>query len=107
MDEGMKWTGKEALDAFGNLCLVSDSKNSRLSNLMPRAKCDDYRNKPMDSIKQHLMFNIIKSKTIDKEGWAAEDVQQHEMEMLNVLAQSCLQVSHGGMAEQCTPYSSE
>ncbi|MDP4271681.1 MAG: DUF1524 domain-containing protein, partial [Bacteroidota bacterium] len=45
------------LDNFGNLCLISSSKNSRLSNFMPAAKKDYYRSSPkIDSIKQRIMM---------------------------------------------------
>ncbi|MBK9461097.1 MAG: DUF1524 domain-containing protein [Sphingobacteriales bacterium] len=45
------------LDNFGNLCLISGSKNSRLSNFMPAAKKDYYTGSPtIDSIKQRIMM---------------------------------------------------
>ena len=42
IDENFVLKGKDAewLDNFGNLCLISGSKNSRLSNFMPAAKKD-------------------------------------------------------------------
>ena len=44
-------------DNFGNLCLISTSKNSRLSNHLPSAKKDYYsQNDSIDSIKQYLMM---------------------------------------------------
>jgi hypothetical protein len=45
-------------DLFGNLCLISSSKNSRLSNHMPEAKKDFYYKVGSDSLKQRLMMNI-------------------------------------------------
>lgn len=48
---------KEWLDNFGNLCLISGEKNSRLSNYMPQAKKDHYNtSSTIDSIKQRLMM---------------------------------------------------
>ena len=48
---------KEWLDNFGNLCLISGEKNSRLSNYMPQAKKDHYNNSDtIDSIKQRIMM---------------------------------------------------
>jgi len=45
------------LDNFGNLCLISGSKNSRLSNFMPAAKKDYYTgSSTIDSIKQRIMM---------------------------------------------------
>lgn len=43
---------------FGNLCLISSSKNSRLSNHMPEAKKDFYYKVGADSLKQITMMNI-------------------------------------------------
>ena len=45
-------------DLFGNLCLISSSKNSRLSNHMPEAKKDFYYKVGVDSLKQRTMMNI-------------------------------------------------
>ncbi len=48
---------KDWLDNFGNLCLISGEKNSRLSNYMPQAKKDHYNtSNTIDSIKQRLMM---------------------------------------------------
>ena len=45
------------LNSFGNLCLISNSKNSRLSNYMPSAKKEHYNNSPtLDSVKQRIMM---------------------------------------------------
>ena len=47
----------EWLNNFGNLCLISTSKNSRLSNYMPTAKKDHYSGSlSIDSIKQRIMM---------------------------------------------------
>ena len=47
---------KEWLHNFGNLCLLSSSKNAKLNNNMPAAKKDYYRKSPtIDSIKQWIM----------------------------------------------------
>ncbi len=45
------------LNSFGNLCLISHSKNSRLSNFMPHTKKEYYKNNAIDSIKQYLMMD--------------------------------------------------
>jgi hypothetical protein len=44
-------------DLFGNLCLISSSKNSRLSNHMPMAKKDYYYKVGIDSLKQNIMMS--------------------------------------------------
>lgn len=59
IDENLVLKGKDAdwLNNFGNLCLISGSKNSRLSNFMPAAKKDYYTGSPtIDSIKQRIMM---------------------------------------------------
>jgi hypothetical protein len=59
IDESLILQGQDAdwLDNFGNLCLISGSKNSRLSNFMPTAKKDYYTGSPtIDSIKQRIMM---------------------------------------------------
>ena len=61
-------------DNFGNLCLISNKKNSRLSNYMPKAKMDHYHKVGADSLKQQSMMEVTKendnwnSETIIKEG---------------------------------------
>ena len=59
IDENLILQGQDAvwLDNFGNLCLISGSKNSRLSNFMPVAKKDYYTGSTtIDSIKQRIMM---------------------------------------------------
>jgi len=59
IDENLILKGADAdwLDNFGNLCLISGSKNSRLSNFMPAAKKDYYTGSlTIDSIKQRIMM---------------------------------------------------
>lgn len=59
IDENLILKGQDAnwLDNFGNLCLISGSKNSRLSNFMPTAKKDYYTGSTtIDSIKQRIMM---------------------------------------------------
>lgn len=59
IDENLILKGQDAvwLDNFGNLCLISGSKNSRLSNFMPSAKKEYYTGSPtIDSIKQRIMM---------------------------------------------------
>lgn len=49
---------EETCNQFGNLCLLSSSKNSKLSNHMPEAKKDFYDRVSPDSLKQKAMMNI-------------------------------------------------
>ena len=67
----------DILDSFGNLCLISRSKNSRLSNSMPEAKKEYYRNNTIDSVKQHLMMQWSP--------WNKNSIKKHFGEMKLVL----------------------
>lgn len=61
--------GREIYDLFGNLCLISSSKNSRLSNHMPLAKKDFYDKVGTDSLKQDLMM--------DENNWSEFEIKKH------------------------------
>ena len=75
------------LNSFGNLCLISHEKNSRLNNYMPVAKRDHYRNSSIDSVKQFLMMKV--------EPWDAAAISEHYQQMVQVLL-GCLSASHEG-----------
>ena len=70
----------EVLNSFGNLCLISHSKNSRLSNFMPEAKREYYRNNSIDSVKQHLMMRL--------QPWDTGAISKHYDAMRDVLLKS-------------------
>lgn len=70
----------ETLNSFGNLCLISHDKNSRLSNFMPTAKKEFYQNNSIDSVKQHLMMKA--------EPWDAQAIRKHYQQMMDVLLKS-------------------
>lgn len=67
----------EDLDNFGNLCLISHSQNSKLSNHLPEAKKEHYNNKKLDSIKQAIMMEYA--------DWTTKEVYEHHEKMLAVL----------------------
>lgn len=71
------------LHSFGNLCLISHSKNSALSNYMPAAKKDHYKNS-IDSIKQHMMMNYLDDPAFENT-WNAKTIEDHYNKMLDVL----------------------
>lgn len=77
---GMKNGKTNKLNSFGNLCLISHSKNSRLSNLMFEAKQSYYHNNDIDSIKQYLM---MKEKV-----WNYDSLDSHYNEMKSTLISS-------------------
>ena len=70
----------ETLNSFGNLCLISHSKNSRLSNFMPEAKREYYRNNTIDSVKQYLMM--------ESPQWDTSAISKHYDKMEEVLLSS-------------------
>ena len=69
----------ETLHSFENLCLLSRSKNSRLSNYLPKVKKDHYQKSDakIDSIKQYLIMQY--------EDWDKNSIKLHYNEMKNVL----------------------
>ncbi len=71
------------LHCFGNLCLISHSKNSRLSNLPPEAKRSLYPNGTFDSPKQRLMLDEL-----EKGEWNDEAIRRHDVEMKELLLAS-------------------
>lgn len=68
------------IDMFGNLYLLSQSKNSRLSNLTPVAKRDIIKTwKNCDSLKQVIMMSHDK--------WGEDEIKVHGEKMLTILNQ--------------------
>ena len=82
-EHGLERLEKETLDNFGNLYLLSQSKNSRLSKLTPEAKSTYYQDKNYDSLKQALMME----KTKELNNWKNEEILKHGEEMLEILNQ--------------------
>lgn len=65
---------QETLDLFGNLCLISASKNSKLSNHLPLAKRGYYKEGEYDSLKQRrMMMQAI--------NWDNDAIEKHGEEM--------------------------
>ena len=87
---GDKNTEDTLLHSFGNLCLISHSLNSRVSNDMPEVKVKyfsdgkDIENGQIDSLKLLKMIQRIDDK---KEIWDKTMIENHEHEMLKVLMQ--------------------
>lgn len=81
--DGHEKLREELLHSFGNLCLISHSKNSTLSNYRPAAKKDHYKNS-IDSIKQHLMMNYLDDPDFGKT-WNERAIEDHYQKMLDVL----------------------
>ena len=74
--EGNDRISNEYLHHFGNLCLISSSKNSALSNYMPTAKKEHYLKVKPDSIKQQLMMT--------EPNWGKDEIIEHGTAMIKV-----------------------
>lgn len=86
IDENLILRGQDALwlDNFGNLCLISGSKNSRLSNFMPAAKKDYYTgSQTIDSIKQRIMMEYENWDTNGINNY--NEIKEHSEKMTEIL----------------------
>lgn len=84
--DGYKLVEQSALHSFGNLCLISHSKNSRLSNFQPQQKQEHFEaslaNNQIDSLKLLAMVRLMK----EKGRWQETEIAEHQEQMLAVLA---------------------
>lgn len=84
--DGYKTVEESALHSFGNLCLISHSKNSRLSNFQPQQKQEHFEaslaNNQIDSLKLLAMVRLMK----EKGRWQETEIAEHQEQMLAVLA---------------------
>lgn len=78
------------LHRFGNLCLISHSKNSILSNYQPTAKREHFAaaiaQKKIDSLKLYRMIETLEKDQV----WGDGQIARHESEMLEMLATDSL-----------------
>lgn len=68
------------VDNFGNLCLVTNSENSRLNNRTPQAKKDLFvidKDKKNYSIKQQIMMEYEK--------WSNDEINTHQKDIIEML----------------------
>jgi hypothetical protein len=76
--EGLPVLEENILDNFGNLCLISSSRNSELSNHPPKEKKEHCRANPsIESIKQQIMMEYEK--------WEKGEILEHGAAMKNIL----------------------
>ena len=68
----------DILNNFGNLCLISVSKNAELNNRPPKFKKAYYPNNQYDSLKQHFMMEKA-------DEWNEKTIMEHYKEMLKIL----------------------
>lgn len=80
--------GETNLHKFGNLCLISHSKNSRLSNFPPKAKLAHFsaaiQSNSIDSLKLYEMIELTKA----ADEWDVKQINQHGKDMLKRLLSS-------------------
>lgn len=80
----------KGLHSFGNLCLISHSKNSTLRNHLPSAKKDFYeKTQVKDSIKQFVMmynYNV--------NDWNHESIADHNIKMVDVFNDFIKKLEH-------------
>jgi hypothetical protein len=73
---------EESLHCFGNLCLISHSKNSRLSNRLPVEKASYFRQGDIDSLKLHFMIDMMQRAGNQ---WDASTIAEHGRKMVALL----------------------
>ena len=75
----------ESLHSFGNLCLISHSKNSRLSNFQPQSKLEYFepnlKKKNIESLKLYKMIQHLRT----AKNWGQHEIKAHGDEMLEIL----------------------
>jgi hypothetical protein len=83
--DGHRQLADNELHRFGNLCLISHSKNSKLSNLQPTAKRDHFKaaiaDKSIDTLKLYEMIKLMNS----AHEWTEAQIDKHEQNMLSIL----------------------
>lgn len=77
-----------SLHEFGNLCLISHSKNSRLSNFPPKTKLNHFtaglKKNQIDSLKLYEMLQLMEQ----DDSWEDTQIIKHGQEMLSILCGS-------------------
>lgn len=78
--EGHKKLGKNIVDNFGNLCIMSRVDNSLRNNLVPSAKIAEYKSK-----NQSLKFELMQNMTKEDGVWGEKQISKHGIEMKDIL----------------------
>ena len=73
----------EVVNQFGNLCIMGRDENSRRSNLMPKAKINQYL-----SSDQSLKFQLMASIASARDEWGNDQMRRHGDEMLEMLSRA-------------------
>ena len=75
----------EFLHSFGNLCITTDSQNSRFGNSYPEAKLEQWEREGIfhrQSLKLQMMAKITSKKD---DGWGPKQITELEKEILNMV----------------------
>lgn len=91
---GLEPLADDDLHGFGNLCLISREKNSKLSNLLPQSKYEIYteqlkKQREPDSLKQKKMMKVFEQ----KKAWGETEIRAHADEMKQLLIRSLADAS--------------
>lgn len=74
----------KTLHSFGNLCLISSSKNSSIGNRLPSAKRDYFLHEintgKIDTLKLYLMIKLLE----EEKDWGTTQIQTHKEDMLKL-----------------------
>lgn len=70
----------EVVNQFGNLCIMGRDENSRRSNLMPKAKINQYL-----SSDQSLKFQVMADVADGPDGWGPDQMKRHGEQMIELL----------------------
>lgn len=80
---GNKKLDDSVLHSFGNLCLISHSKNSKLSNINPAGKRDHFQaainKRKIDSLKLYMMIKLMGDGS-----WEEAHIDSHQQAMVTL-----------------------
>ena len=85
--DGESQLSAEFLHSFGNLCIITDSQNSKFGNSYPEAKLKQWEKEGIfyrQSLKLQMMAEITKQKD---SGWEADQIKGLENEILPIVNQ--------------------
>ena len=71
----------DVVNAFGNLCLMTQSENSRRNNLVATAKAVQF-----DSSRETLKFQLMAATTLERTSWGQVEIEEHGAEMKRLLS---------------------
>ena len=82
-EDGVTRLSDEFLHSFGNLCIITDSQNSKFGNLVPSAKYNQWKdNFYRQSLKLQLMAKITEQSGFD---WGSVQIKNLENQLLTMV----------------------